>query len=93
MFEINEYFGGNVKSIAFHNGELPATIGVMAIGEYKFTTSQRETMTIVSGTLTVKLPASEKWIVFGPGEHFIVDADDAFDLIVKTETAYLCTYG
>lgn len=93
MLDTNEYFGGNVKSIAFHNGELPATVGVMAVGEYKFSTSQRETMTVVSGALTVKLPESEKWVVFSAGDHFIVDADNAFDLIVKAETAYLCTYG
>ncbi|MFT6433205.1 MAG: hypothetical protein ACJAVI_001247 [Candidatus Azotimanducaceae bacterium] len=93
MFDTNEYFEGNVKSIAFHNGELPATVGVMAVGEYKFSTSQRETMTVVSGALTVKLPDSEKWMTFSAGEHFIVAADKAFDLVVKTTTAYLCTYG
>ena len=36
MFKVNEYFDGTVKSIAFGTAEGPATIGVMAPGEYEF---------------------------------------------------------
>ena len=32
-FETNEYFDGNVASIAFQSETLPATVGVMEIGE------------------------------------------------------------
>jgi uncharacterized protein YaiE (UPF0345 family) len=46
---VNEYFDGKVKSIAVNGGDLPATIGVMAPGEYTFETSQREYMTVVEG--------------------------------------------
>ena len=35
MFEVNEYFDGKVKSIAFKTETLPATAGVMAQGEYE----------------------------------------------------------
>lgn len=35
MFKVNEYFDGTVKSIAFGTAEGPATIGVMAPGEYE----------------------------------------------------------
>ena len=56
MFKVNEYFDGTVKSIAFGTAEGPATIGVMAPGEYEFGTAQREIMHVVSGALTVKLP-------------------------------------
>ena len=31
MLKTNEYFDGNVKSIAFQTDTLPATVGVMAI--------------------------------------------------------------
>lgn len=58
MFKVNEYFDGTVKSIAFGTAEGPATIGVMAPGEYEFGTAQREIMHVVSGALTVKLPAA-----------------------------------
>lgn len=45
MFKTNDYFDGKVKSIAFETAEGPATIGVMAAGEYEFGTSTIEYMT------------------------------------------------
>ncbi len=93
MFEINEYFDGKVKSIAFDTDTLPATMGVMAVGDYEFGTSQFETMTVVSGALTVQLPDSDQWQTFGPNEQFTVDANQRFKVQVKSNTAYLCTYG
>ena len=93
MFIINQYFDGQVASIAFQSASLPATVGVMAIGEYSFDTSQHETMTVVSGALTVKLPGSNSWATYSAGESFEVAADQVFDLKVGVETAYLCTYG
>lgn len=49
MFKVNEYFDGTVKSIAFDMTAGPATIGVMAAGEYEFGTSQLEIMHVVAG--------------------------------------------
>lgn len=92
MLTVNEYFEGKVKSIAVEGGELPATVGVMAPGEYTFGTSQREYMTVVSGELTVKLPCVEDWRSFGDGETFVVEANQSFDLKVERDTAYLCKY-
>ena len=93
MFEVNEYFDGKVKSIAFDTDTLPATVGVMAPGNYEFGTSQFETMTVVSGSMIVKLPGSEQWQTFGANEHFTIEADQRFNVQVKSNTAYLCTYG
>jgi purine/pyrimidine-nucleoside phosphorylase len=92
MLKINEYFDGKVKSIGFQTKTLPATVGVMAIGEYEFGTSQKETMTVVSGHLTVRLPGSDTWQDFPAGESFVVAAHEKFQLKVGEETAYLCTY-
>ncbi len=92
MFKVNEYFDGKVKSIAFNTEEGPATIGVMAPGEYEFGTSTKEYMTVTSGVLTVKLPGSQEWKDYGKGETFIVPANEKFQLQVKAETAYLCRY-
>ncbi len=75
MFDVNEYFEGNVKSIALDNNQGQLTVGVMAVGEYTFGTSQHETMTVVSGALTVKLPGSEEWLTFNAGERFVIDAN------------------
>lgn len=93
MFKINNYFDGNVTSIGFNTGTLPATVGVMAVGEYVFSTSEFETMTVVSGTLRVKLPDADDWRMFEVGQTFTVDANQTFNVKVMAETAYLCTYG
>lgn len=92
MFKVNEYFDGKVASISFQTQTLPATVGVMAVGEFKFGTTQKETMTVISGALTVKLPGSEDWQTFNAGEHFNVGANEKFELRVVQESAYLCTY-
>jgi len=92
MFKVNEYFGGKVMSIAFAAAEGPATIGVMARGEYEFGTSTREIMTVVSGALTVKLPEADGWKTFWKDESFTVGPNLKFQLKVDEESAYLCLY-
>ncbi len=93
MFKVNEYFDGKVKSIAFQGEQLPATVGVMAPGDYEFGTSQHEVMTVISGALTVKLPGAGDWQTFRAGSSFEVAANAKFQLQVQQDTAYLCTYG
>ena len=92
MFEVNEYFDGKVKSIAFKTDTLPATVGVMSAGEYEFATQQKETMSVISGALTVLLPETEQWVTYASGEAFKVAADQAFQVKVVGDTVYLCTY-
>ncbi|MFJ5228313.1 pyrimidine/purine nucleoside phosphorylase [Kitasatospora sp. NPDC088391] len=92
MFKVNEYFDGTVKSIAFTSAEGPATVGVMAPGEYEFGTAAPETMHVVSGALTVKLPGADAWETFGAGTRFDVPGDSRFQLKVEVDTAYLCDY-
>ncbi len=92
MLDTNEYFEGKVKSIGFKTAMLPATVGVMEVGEYEFGTSQKETMTVVSGALIVKLPGTTDWKTFNQGDSFIIEANEKFQLKVEIATAYLCTY-
>lgn len=93
MFKVNQYFDGKVASVAFQGEQLPATVGVMAPGEYEFDTSQHEVMTVISGALTVLLPGANGWQTFSRGQHFSVPADNKFQLQVAVDTAYLCTYA
>ena len=93
MPSVNNYFDDKVTSIAFQTETKPATVGVMEIGDYEFGTSEFETMSVVSGALTVKLPESDDWQTFNAGEQFTVDANQKFQVKVAVETAYLCTYG
>lgn len=92
MFRINQYFDGKVASIAFQTDTLPATVGVMAPGEYEFGTRERETMRVISGALTVLLPGRDEWQTFAAGDEFVVEADARFNLKVAVDTAYLCLY-
>ena len=92
MFKVNEYFDGKVKSLAFQTAAGPATVGVMAPGEYEFGTSTVEIMTVISGKLTAKLPDSEKWKVYKAGKSFRVEAGKKFQLKVAEDAAYFCLY-
>jgi uncharacterized protein YaiE (UPF0345 family) len=93
MFKVNNYFAGKVASIAFQTETLPATLGVMATGEYEFDTTHKETFTIVSGALTVRLPGSEEWNTYTINQQFIVESGIKFQVKALNNTAYLCTYG
>ena len=93
MPKVNQYFDNKVASIGFQTANKPATVGVMEVGEYEFGTSEFETMTVISGALTVKLPDSDDWQTFLEGEQFTVEAQQKFAVKVEMETAYLCTYG
>ncbi len=92
MFKSNEYFDGKVKSIAFTCEQGPATVGVMAIGEYEFGTDSIEIMTVVSGSMDIKLPDSNDWQTFQAGESFEVAKGVKFGVRIEMETSYLCLY-
>ena len=93
MLQVNEYFDGNVKSIAVNNSDGKATIGVMAIGDYEFGTSENELMKVVSGKMLVKLPGESDFQSFASGSEFSVAANEKFQLKIEQETAYICFYG
>jgi len=92
MFKINDYYDGNVKSIAFKTPECPATIGVMAPGEYEFGTSMIEHVTVISGKMNVLLPGEPGWKEFRQNETFVVPKEKKFYLKIVVETAYFCLY-
>lgn len=92
MLKHNSYFEGQVQSVGFERNGLKATVGVIAPGEYRFNTAAAERMSVVSGTLSVKL-AEGQWHTFPMGTAFEVAANSHFD--VKTEggpAAYLCEF-
>ncbi len=93
MLQTNQYFDDAVISIALQSETMPASVGVMQPGSYEFSTSQFETMTVIRGELTVKLPNKDEWQTFAEGETFTVDAHRKFYLKVGVDTVYFCTYG
>jgi purine/pyrimidine-nucleoside phosphorylase len=92
MFDVNEYFDGKVKSIAYIVDNGPATIGVMAAGDYEFGTGSIEHMTLISGAMSVKLPEEDNFKDIAINETFIVAADVKFQVKISEECAYLCLY-
>ena len=92
MIKVNEYFSGAVKSLGYETAEGPATVGVMAKGDYEFGTSTKEIMTVVTGKLVVKLPGSADWKTFSAGDSFTVEKDQKFQLKVEVDSSYLCLY-
>ncbi len=92
MLKTNEYFDGDVASIAFEMPEGSATVGVMAAGEYNFETSSIEYMTVTSGELLVLQPDEEEWKSYKPFETFIVTKGVTFKVKAKTDSSYLCLY-
>lgn len=93
MINVNEYFDGKVKSLAFSGAEGGVTSGVMDAGEYTFGTSQNEVMQVIYGALNVRLPGAEEWRLFPAGSQFEIDANQSFDVKVDAPAAYLCFYS
>lgn len=92
MIKENSYFEQQVKSLGFQTSGDTCSVGVMAKGEYTFTTQAPEKMTVIKGQLTVKLPGSVAWQTFAAGQSFEVPGDDKFLVQVEVDTAYLCDY-
>jgi purine/pyrimidine-nucleoside phosphorylase len=92
MFKTNEYFDGKVVSIAYNTNECPATVGVMAAGEYEFGTSTIEHMTVTSGKMSVLIPGETEWKTYEEFETFIVPKDVKFKVKMDTEVSYRCLY-
>ncbi len=92
MIKVNEYFNGNVKSLAVTTNDGPATVGVMAAGEYEFGTSSVEIMTITSGRLDVQMPGQAKWKIYAKGKSFKVAANVKFKVRCSGDVSYLCLY-
>jgi purine/pyrimidine-nucleoside phosphorylase len=92
IMKINEYFNGNVTSIALESAEGKATVGVIAKGEYEFVTATVEIMTVVCGKLEVQLANQLNWITYKKHESFSVPKDSKFKVRAAEDTPYLCLY-
>lgn len=92
MLRVNEYFQGKVKSISFQGMDAPATVGVISPGEYVFSTSQKEVMTVISGNLEVKLKDAREFEIYSKNQSFIVPAGESFSVRAKEDVSYLCLY-
>lgn len=92
MINVNEYFEGAVKSLAYTTPQGRSTIGVIEPGEYEFGTSSHETMTVIEGSLEALLPGQSQWQTFTNGQVFEVKANTSFKVKTEVQSSYLCTY-
>lgn len=93
MINVNEYFEGAVKSLAYTSAEGKSTIGVIEPGEYEFGTSRHETMKVIEGTLHALLPGGDStWQAYTNGESFEIEANQNFKVKADTQVSYLCKY-
>lgn len=92
MISVNEYFDGTVKSLGYLSQEGKSTIGVMENGHYTFGTASHETMTVIQGTLYVKLSGENNFKSYTNGQSFEVPANSSFEVESKGQSSYLCTY-
>ena len=92
MINVNEYFDGTVKSLAYESADGKSTIGVIEPGEYEFGTSSHETMVVVEGELQALLPGRSEWESFKNSQSFEVPANSSFKVKATEQTSYLCKY-
>ena len=86
--QVNRYFDDQVLSLSFENAAGTQSVGLMAVGEYTFGTSQDETMTVVSGTLSLKREGDSDFAAFQAGKTFEITANLEFNDKTAEPTAY-----
>ncbi len=87
----NIYYDGKVQSLGLNTDEGYATVGVITPGSYTFSTDFEEHVTIITGTLKVKLP-DEDWRGVEKGEKYIVAPKFSFEVIADKHVSYICYY-
>ena len=87
----NSYFEGKVQSLGINTEEGYATVGVIEPGQYTFGTESEEHMTIIAGSMKVRLPG-EDWREATPGDTFVVAPHVSFDIDAPADVAYICYY-
>ncbi|PSR55694.1 hypothetical protein AHMF7605_20385 [Adhaeribacter arboris] len=92
MIQVNEYFDGAVKSLAYHTPMGKSSVGVINPGTYAFGTAQPEIMTIIEGSLEVLLSGADNWQTYTSGQFFEVPGNSSFQVKTEEQAAYLCQY-
>jgi uncharacterized protein YaiE (UPF0345 family) len=91
MIKLNEYFGGNVKSLGFELDGAAYTVGVILAGDYTFSTEKEEHIQVVAGEIEVK-PPEGSWKKIKKAEKVVIPAKSKFDLKLTHPAAYICAY-
>ncbi len=90
--QVNRYFDDQVLSLGFDNSNGKSSVGVMAPGQYQFSTSDDERMVVISGALVVQREEDPEPVLYSDGDEFHVPKNQTFSVEVTEYTAYLCEY-
>lgn len=93
MFKLRKYHDDKVQSLTYEKEGVSASVGIMDEGEYEFGAVQKETTTVTSGQISLKLPGDNEWKEYKPFETFVVPEHTDFKLKVDGISTYLCFYG
>jgi uncharacterized protein YaiE (UPF0345 family) len=88
----NSYFDGQVQSVGFERLGKRMTVGVIAPGEYHFSTDAPERMTVVNGDLLFRPAGATEFRLYGAGTAFEVPGKSGFDVKALSPAAYLCEF-
>jgi uncharacterized protein YaiE (UPF0345 family) len=88
----NTYFDGDVQSLGFEPDGPRATVGVIQPGTYSFDTSAPERMTVVAGSVEVRLSGEGNWSGHPKGTVFEVPGESSFEVRAESPSAYLCEF-
>jgi len=87
----NSYFEGKVQSLSVNTPEGYATVGVIEPGKYTFSTDSEEQISIIAGSMKVKLPGNS-WQQVNKNDTFIIPPQASFDIDAPADVAYICYY-
>jgi len=93
MFKLRKYHGDRVQSLTYEKDNQAASVGIMDVGEYEFGAVDKETTTVTSGKIWVRVGDSDEWVPYEKGETFVVPAHRNFKMKVDEISTYLCFYG
>jgi uncharacterized protein YaiE (UPF0345 family) len=77
--------------LAVNTNEGPATVGVISPGRYTFVAESEEHVSLITGSLTVRIPGKPERNVT-TGESYIVPRQTSFDVEATDDVAYICYY-
>ena len=93
MFKLRKYHGNRVQSLTYELDGEAASVGIISPGEYEFGAVQKETTTVCSGEIAVRVGNEKEWKTYRKGETFTVPPQTDFKMKVSGMSTYYCKYG
>ena len=93
MLTRNTYFEGKVESVGFERHGRKQTVGVLDVGEYRFTTDGPERMWVVSGEIAFRVQGKGEWQTVTVGGAVEIAKQTEFDVRASAPSARGCRWS